>query len=126
MTGEIEQAVGFRRFELIDGIMCLNGKRIVFKGVNRHDFSSVCGRVPVREELVRDIVTMKQNNINAIRTSHYPNQSALYELCDRYGLYVIDECNMETHGSWDAVYRQQAGATASTRSTSATRTIPAC
>ena len=110
MTGEIEQAVGFRRFELIDGIMCLNGKRIVFKGVNRHDFSSVCGRVPVREELVRDIVTMKQNNINAIRTSHYPNQSALYELCDRYGLYVIDECNMETHGSWDAVYRQQAGA----------------
>ena len=110
VTGEIEQAVGFRRFELIDGIMCLNGKRIVFKGVNRHDFSSVCGRVPVREELVRDIVTMKQNNINAIRTSHYPNQSALYELCDRYGLYVIDECNMETHGSWDAVYRQQAGA----------------
>jgi len=110
VTGEIEQAVGFRRFELIDGIMCLNGKRIVFKGVNRHDFSSVCGRVPVREELVRDIVTMKQNNINAIRTSHYPNQSALYELCDRCGLYVIDECNMETHGSWDAVYRQQAGA----------------
>ena len=110
VVGEIEQAVGFRRFELIDGIMCLNGKRLVFKGVNRHDFSSVCGRVPVREELVRDIVTMKQNNINAIRTSHYPNQSALYELCDRYGLYVIDECNMETHGSWDAVYRQQAGA----------------
>ena len=110
VTGEISQAVGFRRFELIDGIMCLNGKRIVFKGVNRHDFSSVCGRVPVREELVRDIVTMKRSNINAIRTSHYPNQSALYELCDRYGLYVIDECNMETHGSWDALYRGQAGA----------------
>ena len=110
VVGEIEQAVGFRRFELIDGIMCLNGKRLVFKGVNRHDFSSICGRVPVREELVRDIVTMKRNNINAIRTSHYPNQSALYELCDRYGLYVIDECNMETHGSWDAVYRQQADA----------------
>ena len=104
----IEQRLGFRRFALKDGLMCLNGKRIVFKGVNRHDFSSDTGRVPKREELLRDIVTMKQNNINAIRTSHYPNQSALYELCDEYGLYVIDENNMETHGSWDAYLHKQA------------------
>ena len=108
-TEILEQELGFRRFELKDGLMCLNGKRIVFKGVNRHDFSSVSGRVPDEKELLQDIVTMKQNNINAIRTSHYPNQSALYALCDRYGLYVIDENNMETHGSWDAYLRRQAG-----------------
>ena len=108
-TEILEQELGFRRFELKDGLMCLNGKRIVFKGVNRHDFSSVSGRVPDEKELLQNIVTMKQNNINAIRTSHYPNQSALYALCDRYGLYVIDENNMETHGSWDAYLRRQAG-----------------
>ena len=108
VTEYLEQALGFRRFELKDGLMCLNGKRIVFKGVNRHDFSSISGRVPNREELLLDIVTMKRNNINAIRCSHYPNQSALYELCDRYGLYVIDENNMETHGSWDALLNGQA------------------
>ena len=108
IAGITRQALGFRRFELRDGLMLLNGKRIVFKGVNRHDFSSLSGRVPNREELLQDIVTMKQYNINAIRTSHYPNQSALYELCDRYGLYVIDENNMETHGSWDALLRGQA------------------
>lgn len=110
LTELIEQPLGFRRFELKDGLMCLNGRRLVFKGVNRHDFSSVSGRVPNREELLRDIVTMKRNNINAIRTCHYPNQSALYELCDRYGLYVMDENNMETHGSWDALLRKQADA----------------
>ena len=105
ITEVISQMVGFRRFEMKDGLMLLNGKRIVFKGVDRHDFSSVSGRVPNRKELVQDIVTMKQNNINAIRTSHYPNQSALYDLCDRYGLYVMDENNMETHGMWDAMLR---------------------
>ena len=109
ITELTEQLIGFRRFELLNGLMRLNGKRIVFKGVNRHDFSSLSGRVPNERELLQDILTMKQNNINAIRTSHYPNQSALYTLCDRYGLYVIDECNMETHGSWDARDRGQAG-----------------
>ena len=104
----ITQNVGFRRFEMIDGIMKLNGKRIVFKGVNRHEFSSVTGRVPNREELLRDIITMKQNNINAIRTSHYPDDSALYDLCDRYGLYLIAETNLESHGSWDAYLRGRA------------------
>ena len=105
----IDQRLGFRRIEIKDGLMLLNGRRIVFKGVNRHDFGAKSGRVPNREELLRDILTMKRNNINAIRTSHYPNQSALYALCDEYGLYVIDENNMETHGSWDAYDRGQAG-----------------
>ncbi len=107
-TEFIRQDVGFRRVEIKDGILLLNGKRLVFHGVDRHDFGSVFGRVPCREELEKDIITMKRNNINAIRTSHYPNQTALYELCDRYGLYVMDENNMETHGSWDAVLRGKA------------------
>ncbi|MBD9152748.1 MAG: DUF4981 domain-containing protein [Lachnospiraceae bacterium] len=101
----IPQRVGFRRFAIEDGIMKLNGKCIVFKGVDRHEFSSRRGRVPNHDELLRDIVTMKRNNINAIRTSHYPNDSALYALCDEYGLYLIDECNMETHGMCDMVGR---------------------
>ena len=104
----ISQNVGFRRFEMDDGIMKLNGKRIVFKGVNRHEFSSLTGLVPNKEEVIRDIVTMKQNNINAIRTSHYPDDSLLYELCDRYGLYMIAENNLESHGSWDAYLRGRA------------------
>ena len=108
-TQVLEQELGFRRFEMKGNLMCLNGKRIVFKGVDRHDFSSISGRVPNHEELVKDILTMKRHNINAIRTSHYPNQSELYALCDRYGLYVMDECNMETHGSWDAYLRKQEG-----------------
>lgn len=97
--------VGFRRFEMIDHIMCLNGKRIVFKGVNRHEFSSKTGRVPQEDELLQDIITMKQHNINAIRTCHYPNDSRIYRLCDRYGLYMIDENNLESHGLWDAHMR---------------------
>lgn len=97
----IKQNVGFRKFELKDGLMLLNNKRIVFKGVNRHDFSSKFGRAITKSEILKDIITMKQNNINAIRTSHYPNNSYLYELMDIYGMYGIDENNMESHGSWD-------------------------
>ncbi len=98
----IPQKVGFRRFAIDDGIMTINGKRIVFKGADRHEFSGRFGRVPNEEEMLQDIVTMKRHNINAIRTSHYPNDSRLYELCDEYGLYLIDECNLETHGTWAA------------------------
>jgi beta-galactosidase len=98
--------VGFRRFELKDSIMLLNGKRIVFKGVNRHEFSSAGGRCITEEEIEKDIITMKQNNINAIRTSHYPNNSRLYQLCDEYGIYLIDETNLESHGIWDLVSRK--------------------
>lgn len=97
----IPQRVGFRRFEMKDGIMTLNGRRIVFKGVNRHEFSSVSGRHVSEEELRKDLRTMKQNNINAIRTCHYPDASKIYELCDEYGIYMIDETNLESHGSWD-------------------------
>ena len=98
------QKVGFRKFELKNNRMLLNGKRIVFKGANRHEFSSITGRavgVHTHEELLRDIITMKQNNINAIRTSHYQNQDELYSLCDEYGLYMIAENNLESHGTWD-------------------------
>lgn len=108
-AGEIQevfrQNIGFRRFEMKNGLMCLNGKRIVFKGVNRHEFSSIGGRVVSAEEMLQDIITMKRNNINAIRTCHYPDDSRLYRLCDQYGLYMIAENNLESHGSWDAALR---------------------
>ena len=109
ICGVIGQYTGFRRFELKDGIMTLNGKRIVFKGVNRHEWNPHTGRVPDRAAVLKDIITMKRNNINAIRTSHYPDDTYLYELCDRYGLYMIAENNMETHGTWDAYLRKAAG-----------------
>ncbi|MBD1379466.1 glycoside hydrolase family 2 TIM barrel-domain containing protein [Metabacillus arenae] len=96
----IPQKVGFRKFELIDKIMHINGKRIVFKGVNRHEFNCRSGRTITKEDMIWDIIALKRNNINAVRTSHYPNQSLWYELCDEYGVYVIDEMNLETHGSW--------------------------
>lgn len=105
LTEVIPQKIGFRRFEMKDGLMCLNGRRIVFKGVNRHEFSSRTGRVVSDEEILTDILTMKRNNINAIRTCHYPDDSRIYRLCDEYGLYLIAENNMESHGTWDAVSR---------------------
>lgn len=97
----IPEKVGFRRFEMKNGIMTLNGKRIVFKGVNRHEFSSVSGRHVSEEELRQDLEIIKRNNINAIRTSHYPDASPIYRLCDEYGIYMIAETNLESHGSWD-------------------------
>ena len=96
----IKEKVGFRRFELIDNVMHINGKRIVFKGVDRHEFSSLKGRCLDEADILKDIITIKQNNINAIRCSHYPNQTVFYRLCDIFGIYVIDETNMETHGTW--------------------------
>ncbi|NOU84062.1 DUF4981 domain-containing protein [Paenibacillus sp. LMG 31459] len=96
----IVQRAGFRVFELKDKLMLLNGKRIIFKGVNRHEFNSRRGRNITREDMIKDIIILKQNNINAVRTSHYPNQTLWYELCDEYGVYVIDEMNLESHGSW--------------------------
>lgn len=96
----IPQAVGFRHFELRDKIMYLNGKRIVFRGVNRHEFNIHRGRAVTKEDMMWDIRFMKQHNLNAVRTCHYPNQTLWYELCDKYGLYMIDEANLESHGSW--------------------------
>lgn len=100
LTEVIPQRVGFRRFEMINKVMCINGKRIVFKGVNRHEFNCRTGRAVTEEDMLWDIRTIKQNNMNAVRTSHYPNQTRWYELCDEYGIYLIDEMNLETHGSW--------------------------
>ncbi len=105
----ILQDVGFRKFEMDGNIMKLNGERIVFKGVNRHEFCAESGRVVSEADTLQDVLTMKRHNINAIRTSHYPNSSVLYKLCDRYGLYMIAENNMESHGSWDPVVRGLAG-----------------
>lgn len=105
MLEVIHERVGFRRFEMKNGVMTLNGRRIVFKGVNRHDFCTDSGRAVPAETLRRDLLTMKRNNINAVRTCHYPNPSALYALCDELGLYVIDETNMETHGTWETIER---------------------
>ncbi|MCL2035564.1 MAG: DUF4981 domain-containing protein [Oscillospiraceae bacterium] len=99
----IAQHVGFRRFELIDNIMHINGKRIEFYGTNRHEFSCYRGRSITREQMEYDVLVMKQNNINSVRTSHYPNASYFYELCDKYGLYVIDEANLESHGCGELV-----------------------
>ena len=103
ITEVIPQHTGFRRFEMKNSLMMLNGKRIVFKGVNRHEFSSLTGRQVNRQDVIKDIITMKQNNINAIRTCHYPDDVMIYDLCDEYGLYLIAENNLESHGSWDTV-----------------------
>lgn len=93
-------SVGFRKFEIKDGLMEINGERIVLKGVNRHEFNCDTGRAINYEDMLEDILIMKKFNINAVRTSHYPNNNLWYELCDKYGIYVIDETNMETHGTW--------------------------
>ena len=103
----IFEHVGVRRFELKDGLMCLNGRRIVFFGANRHEFSSDRGRAVREEDVRRDLLLMKRNNINAVRTSHYPNASLLYRLCDELGLYLIAENNMESHGVWLMVQKGQ-------------------
>lgn len=97
----ILEPVGFRRFELVNHCMLLNGKRLLFHGINRHEFNCRTGRCITAEDMLWDIRFCKQHNINAVRTCHYPNQSLWYRLCDRYGIYLIDETNMETHGSWN-------------------------
>ncbi|NEG96568.1 DUF4981 domain-containing protein [Bifidobacterium sp. SMB2] len=94
--------IGFRRFAIEDGLMKLNGKRIVFKGVDRHEFDARRGRAVTEEDMLWDVRFLKRHNLNAVRTSHYPNQSRWYELCDEYGIYLIDETNIETHGTWSA------------------------
>jgi beta-galactosidase len=90
--------VGFRSSEIKDGQILVNGKPIYFKGVNRHEFDPDLGQVVTRERMVQDILLMKRNNINAVRTCHYPNVEDWYALCDEYGLYVVDEANIESHG----------------------------
>ncbi|UOY08048.1 DUF4981 domain-containing protein [Muricauda sp. SCSIO 64092] len=90
--------IGFRETEIRDGEFFVNGESVLMYGVNRHDHSPITGKVVGRELMLKDILMMKKFNINAVRTSHYPNNEYFYELCDKYGIYVMDEANLETHG----------------------------
>ena len=94
--------VGFREVTIAsNGSLLINGKRMIFHGVNRHDFSPVNGRAITPEEIEQDLLCMKRLNINAIRTSHYPNDPVFYDLCDKYGMYVLAEANVECHSNRD-------------------------
>ena len=99
-TEFISCKTGFRSVELVNGQMLVNGKPIILKGVNRHEHDPVTGRTISEELMIKDIKLMKQFNINAVRTSHYPNDPRWYELCDEYGLYLYDEANLESHEYW--------------------------
>lgn len=90
--------VGFRQVCIENGLLLLNGKPLLIRGTNRHEHHPVNGQVMDEATMVQDILLMKQNNFNAVRCSHYPNHPLWYTLCDRYGLYVVDEANIETHG----------------------------
>ncbi|MBQ0343953.1 beta-galactosidase [Citrobacter freundii] len=90
--------VGFRQVCIENGLLLLNGKPLLIRGTNRHEHHPINGQVMDEATMVQDIILMKQNNFNAVRCSHYPNHSLWYTLCDRYGLYVVDEANIETHG----------------------------
>lgn len=94
----ISRKIGFRTSEVVNGRYLLNGKPILFKGVNRHETDPETGHVISKEDMLRDIQIFKEYNINAVRTCHYPNDPYWYELCDQYGIYVIDEANIESHG----------------------------
>ena len=96
----IPYRIGFRRFELKDGLMRLNGQRLVIRGVNRHEWNPETGRAIGIQEMQNAMATIRKNNINAVRTSHYPNQTPWYHLCDENGIYLMDETNLESHGSW--------------------------
>lgn len=91
-------AVGFRKVEINQGQLCLNGKPLLIRGVNRHEHHPETGHVVSEANMITDIKLIKQNNFNAVRTAHYPNHPRWYELCDKFGLYVVDEANIETHG----------------------------
>ncbi|MDR2148132.1 MAG: DUF4981 domain-containing protein [Tannerella sp.] len=109
--------IGFRSVEIKDGQVLINGKPVRLRGVNRHEHDPATGRAIAYEQMVQDITLMKQANINAVRTSHYPNNPQWYDLCDKYGLYVIDEADIEAHGlrgklandpSWQAAFLDRA------------------
>ncbi|MBD0427656.1 glycoside hydrolase family 2 TIM barrel-domain containing protein [Aquisalinus flavus] len=93
----ISDEIGFRRVETIDGRLFVNGKAVILRGVNRHETDPVDGRVVSTELMIRDIELLKQLNFNAVRTSHYPNDPRWYDLTDRYGIYIVDEANVESH-----------------------------
>ena len=114
---QVEQSVGFRSVEIRNGQLLVNGAPVRFRGVNRHEHDPRTARVMSEERMLQDILLMKQANINAVRTSHYPNVSRWYELCDSLGLYVMDEADIEEHGlrgilastpDWHAAYLDRA------------------
>lgn len=104
--------VGFRQVETRDGQILVNGVPVVFGGVNRHEHDPDTGHTVSRDSMIQDILLMKRFNINAVRTCHYPDTPEWYDLCDRYGLYVIDEANIESHGVWDRLTKDPAWQTA--------------
>lgn len=97
--------IGFRNIKIADRQLLINGKCVMIKGVNRHDFHPTLGKTVPRETMVQDILLLKQFNFNAVRTSHYPNDVAWYELCDEYGIYVLDEANIEAHANYWSICR---------------------
>jgi beta-galactosidase len=100
--------VGFRSVEIRDGQLCVNGQAIRIRGVNRHEHDPDAGHTVTYDSMLQDILLMKRFNINAVRTSHYPNHPRWYDLCDQFGLYVVDEANIESHGIWDRLARDPA------------------
>lgn len=97
-TVKKEIRIGFKRVEIKGNVFYINGQKVIIKGVNRHDFDPDCGWAVPRERYYQDLYLMKRANINAIRTSHYPDDPFFYELCDELGFYVMDECDVESHG----------------------------
>ncbi|KIX07814.1 uncharacterized protein Z518_02468 [Rhinocladiella mackenziei CBS 650.93] len=104
-TQRIRHQIGFRKVEIKNGLLTVNGIRLLFRGVNRHDHHPRFGRAVPVEHLRHDLLLMKRHNINAVRCSHYPSNPALYEICDQIGLWVLDEADLECHGFYDAVAR---------------------
>ena len=109
----VQNKIGFREIESLNGgELCINGVPVMIKGVNRHEFSYDKGHTVSREECIKDVKLMKQHNINGVRTSHYPNNPEWYDVCDEYGIYLVDEANLECHGDqsisndpeWSAMY----------------------
>ena len=98
--GFIPYDIGFRRFEMVDKVMTLNGKRLILNGVNRHEWNASSGRCITVADMEAAMDMFLKNNINAVRTCHYPDRSEWYPMCDRNGIYMMDETNLETHGSW--------------------------
>jgi beta-galactosidase len=99
--------IGFRRYEVKDRQLLINGQPVLIKGVNRHDHDDTYGKTISHESMLSDIQLLKQFNFNAVRTAHYPNDPQFYDLCDEYGLYVVDEANIEAHAFYDTICRDQ-------------------
>ena len=97
----LSSKIGIRKIETKEGVLMVNGVRVIVRGVNRHEHDPYTGRYITRESMIKDITLMKQNNINAVRTCHYNNAPLWYELCDEYGIYLCAEANLESHGYWD-------------------------